>query len=149
MSKIGTKYVSVIEKPMSNTGEDEDVSAWAILTKNYLLLTDLGDDWRNCVNAWFELEIMLGFGAVSGTKVIHFSFLECLPFLPVSHPPFRILYLDHLRLAPGHLNGHVGLVQAANSMSYLQFVIQPSLGLLSRSGGTLCNPNSGKRQRKP
>ena len=42
---------------------------WAISAKNFLLVQDLGGEWNSCVKVRSELEGMLGYGTVSGTKV--------------------------------------------------------------------------------
>jgi hypothetical protein len=42
---------------------------WAITAKKYLLGIDLGAEWRVCVQRWSDLEKVLGYGALAGTKV--------------------------------------------------------------------------------
>jgi len=67
MSKIGSNPgATVVEK--ENTPPDSPPN-WAISAKNFLLVRNLGGDWNSCVEAWLELEGMLGYGTVSGTKV--------------------------------------------------------------------------------
>lgn len=46
--------------------------AWVFLAKGHLLSRDLGEDWSICVDTWFALEKMLGFGDTPGTKVRHY-----------------------------------------------------------------------------
>jgi hypothetical protein len=42
---------------------------WTITSHDYLLKSNLGDDWTACVQAWFELEHELGYGSQAGAKV--------------------------------------------------------------------------------
>jgi hypothetical protein len=41
---------------------------WAIAAKNYLLGTDLGAEWTECVQRWIKVEETLGYGTVGGSK---------------------------------------------------------------------------------
>jgi hypothetical protein len=42
---------------------------WTMLAREHLLTRDLGSEWKECVNAWLELEARLGYGTIAGTKV--------------------------------------------------------------------------------
>ena len=42
---------------------------WATASHDLLLKSDLGKDWKTCVQTWFELEQELGFGSQAGAKV--------------------------------------------------------------------------------
>jgi len=42
---------------------------WTTLAREHLLTRDLGSEWKECVNAWLELEARLGYGTIAGTKV--------------------------------------------------------------------------------
>jgi hypothetical protein len=42
---------------------------WAISAKNHLLGSELGAEWRACVQGWIDLENLLGYGAVAGARV--------------------------------------------------------------------------------
>ena len=70
MNQIGSKNVPVslvsIEK---ENIPPTSPPTWAIAAKNYLLGTDLGADWRACVQGWIELEAMLEYGSVAGSRV--------------------------------------------------------------------------------
>jgi hypothetical protein len=55
------------------------IPKWTIASHDHLLISDLGEDWTACVQAWFELEQDLGFGSQTGAKVcllIFFFFFQ-------------------------------------------------------------------------
>jgi len=47
---------------------------WAVQAKNHLLVRDMGEEWKKCVGVWSELEGKLGYGCLTGTKVMHHVF---------------------------------------------------------------------------
>jgi hypothetical protein len=76
MNRIGSKNASVILAEKENIPPSSPPE-WAIATKYYLLGTDLGAEWRGCVEGWIELEEILGYEAFSRSKARTFS---CLIF---------------------------------------------------------------------
>lgn len=75
MNEIGTNVLKGLPQNES-AAEKENVDPkghpeWVTLAVDHLLMRDLGSEWQDCVNAWLELELRLGYGAVTGSKVCH------------------------------------------------------------------------------
>lgn len=91
MNSIGTAQHPAPSNEKENIPPEEP-PVWALLAKDNLLTRDLGIDWVECVDLWFQIEGKLGYGVVSGTKVrpvdfssvsIHVNDLtECPPSNP-------------------------------------------------------------------
>jgi hypothetical protein len=80
MNQIGSKNIPVVSVEKENFPPTTPSSPpdWAIAAKNDLLGTDLGAEWRECVQGWIELEEALGYGSITRSRVrtyytIHFS----------------------------------------------------------------------------
>jgi len=70
MAKIGSNPAGTGAKGVEKENIPPDSPpSWAISAKNFLLVRDLGEEWNLCVMAWSELEGILGYGTISGTKV--------------------------------------------------------------------------------
>jgi len=85
MQNIGAKFQSIA--PSSST-EKENLPpgvppTWAVLAKDHLLWRDLGIQWSSCVKLWFDVEDILGYGTVLGTKVSNLFFF--FGIVPNSH----------------------------------------------------------------
>jgi len=48
---------------------------WAVQARNHLLVRDMGEEWQKCVDVWSKLEGKLGYGCLTGTKVMHYLLL--------------------------------------------------------------------------
>ena len=57
-----------LESVIINLLPDEPPT-WAILAKENLLTRDLGVNWVECVDLWFQIEAKLGYGLLLRTKV--------------------------------------------------------------------------------
>jgi len=74
MNQIRTKNAAVTSASVDKENIPPNSRPnWAITTQDHLLGMELGAEWRACVYHWVELEEILGYGAVTGTRVSPFT----------------------------------------------------------------------------
>jgi hypothetical protein len=145
MNQIGSKNTTVI---FASIGKENipcnSRPNWAIAAQDHLLGMELGAEWTACVHHWVELEEILGYGTIAGSRV--------RPFIGICHPQYSNVLMhhrQHFRLSHyvlrSGLDGWRRPVEAnAHTEIYHSSTIQLNSELPSSSGGTQCNRSSVK-----
>ena len=95
MHKIGSNVPKGLPPtehlPEKENSDPQAPPEWTRLAKEHLLTRDLGSEWQECVNSWLELEVRLGYGTMTGTKVCRSHSFSITAPITVYRMPYPLL----------------------------------------------------------